>query len=240
MTTIEITPERLTVIKHLASGKGIDVVATITRLPRARVVDIGAHHGYPDTEKLTRAAELMQARLDRDAAAIPERQPQTAGTREVPVAPPTASPRVITSPKPPPIDPSLTKPDEIRVLLNTAKQHPAKRIQTQADRVFDALDKLRGLIRDDEEKNAAKRKAEADKAAARAQVQQLEQQLRDAKAKLRTTTSAPKTTAEGEGPSAADIRDWAAGEGIECPTRGRVPQAIRQAYDEAHPVAAAS
>jgi Lsr2 len=38
-------------------------------------------------------------------------------------------------------------------------------------------------------------------------------------------------------PSAA-IREWAAGEGIDVPSRGRIPEEVSLAYDEAHPVAA--
>ena len=34
--------------------------------------------------------------------------------------------------------------------------------------------------------------------------------------------------------TAAEIRAWAAAVGIECPTKGRVPKAVRAAYDEAH------
>lgn len=36
------------------------------------------------------------------------------------------------------------------------------------------------------------------------------------------------------GPSAADIRDWARGNGYELSDRGRVPAEVREAYDAAH------
>lgn len=36
------------------------------------------------------------------------------------------------------------------------------------------------------------------------------------------------------GPSAQDIRTWAAENGHEVPVRGRVPKEIREAYDAAH------
>jgi hypothetical protein len=35
-------------------------------------------------------------------------------------------------------------------------------------------------------------------------------------------------------PKAAEVRAWAAAEGVECPAKGRVPKAVRAAYDEAH------
>jgi hypothetical protein len=35
--------------------------------------------------------------------------------------------------------------------------------------------------------------------------------------------------------SAAEIRAWAAANGIDCPPRGRIPNTIAQAYADAHP-----
>jgi hypothetical protein len=221
--------QRITVLKHLASGKAIDVVAAITSLSREVVLDIGSHHGYPDKDKLSWAVDTLTAKLDEQATALPERRPEPtrpAAARPVPAVP--------SSPQAPAAQ--LTKPDEIRVLLNTAKAHPSKRIQKTADKVFDDLDRLRGLIAEDEEKHAERRAAEAEKAAARAEVQRLEQQLRDAKAKLRGTTATTATpSTASNGPAAADIRAWAAEHDVACPPVGRVPAAVREAYETAHP-----
>lgn len=239
--TATITPEqRLTVVKHLATGKNPDVVATITKLSRGAVVDIGSHHGYPDTEKLCWAADILTKKItDGDAPTEDPRRETRAqnGTRVTTTSQPgvTASP-VGTA--------QLTKPDEIRILLNTAKAHPSKRIQHAADRVFDQIGRLRDLIRDDEEKNAEKRRHAAEKEAARAEVKRLEEQLAEARAKLRgPKPDAPNAHTPGEngdGPSSKEIRSWAKATGVECPPVGRVPAAVRAAYDEAHREAAAS
>jgi Lsr2 protein len=219
--------QRITVLKHLAGGKDLDTVAAITSLSREVVLDVGSHHGFPHTDKLARAVEILTAKADEQAAALPERRPEPArpaAPRSIPDAPSQQAPG------------PLTKPDEIRILLNTAKAHPSKRIQKAADKVFDDLDRLRALITEDEEKHAVRRAAEAEKAAARVEVERLEQQLRDAKAKLRgTTTTASKSEGDDEGPSAAAIRAWALGAKLECPSRGRIPADVRQAYDTAHP-----
>lgn len=224
MSTITIDNERLQVVKHLAAGKSIDVTATITRLPKDRVLDIASHHGYPDREKLGKAAELMTARLDREATALPERAPEPL-------------PRQISSPKPPPPDPSLTKPDEIRVLLNTAKAHPSKRIQNAANRVFDQIGKLRDLIAEDEQKHAAKRAESAAKEKARARIKALEAEIAAEKAKLRgkpvaSATDAPRATTapKGEYPcrneGCDEIKDTGQGrsmhERFHCPHRADV------------------
>lgn len=225
--TKDITQEqRLTVIKHLASGKAPDVVAAIASLDRSTIIDIGAHHGYPDTDKLKWAADVLQGKLDADRA--PEPAPARPDTTVHVVTRPAAA-----APSERPAGP-LTQPDEIRVLLNTAKAHPSKRIQKAADKVFDDIDRLRALIREDDEKHAARRKAEAQKAAARAEVERLEAQLAAAKAKLRGATPQATTAATAGGPTAAEIRLWAASAGIDCPTVGRVPAAVREQYEKAH------
>lgn len=185
MTTTTLTPaQRLTVVKHLANGRSLDTVATICKIPRETVLDIGSHHGYPSTAKLTWAVEILAKKIDEQASTLPERAPDRAPQPQV------ARPPVAATQQPE----ALTRPDEIRILLNTAKAHPTKRIQNAANKVFDDLDKLRALIAEDQEKHAERRKAEQAKAAARAEVERLEAQLREAKAKLRGKVAAPKSS----------------------------------------------
>lgn len=43
-----------------------------------------------------------------------------------------------------------------------------------------------------------------------------------------------RTAARADGPSAKEIRTWAAANGFEVSERGRVPEEVRQAYDAAH------
>lgn len=227
--TQEVTPQqRIAILKHLATGKDLDTVAAIMRGTSRDVIgDIARHHGYPDTSKLSWAVDVLVKKEEEAAkASIP------AGTTPAPAAPrpATTSPSSITAPA----ARTAQGPDEIRVLLNTAKGHPSKRIQAAADRVFDQLDKLRGLIREDQEKHAARRQADAEKAAAKAEVARLEAQLREAKAKLRGGTTETQATASSDGPSTKEIRAWAHANGIDCPTRGLLPAAVHQAYDEAH------
>ncbi len=236
MTSIEITPTlRLTVVKHLANGKDPDTVATITKLPRSAVVDIGADHGYPNTDNLRKAASILTRNLEQ--ANAPQPGQLTQGTPDADGTTNLASGFAVVPPTT-----TLTQPDEIRVLINTAKGHPAKRIQNAANKVLDDIARLRDLIKEDQDKNAVKRKANEAKAAARAEVARLEEQLRAAKAKLRgsTTPKAPKSTTAtpGNDPSPAQIRAWAAENGVECNSHGRVPQHVVEAYTDAHVQAA--
>lgn len=229
--TINITPEkRITLLKHLAGGKPSTVVASLMSMDEADVVSIASNHGYPALNKMSWAVDVLTEKLQKEQAA-PERPlargegttPRTIPARAEAAAPVSA----------PPSQTQLTKPDEIRVLLNTAKDHPAKRIQTAANKVFDDIAKLQQLIADDQEKNAERRRLEAEKAAARAEVKRLEQQLATAKAKLKGTP-ASKTVTTSEGPAPSDIRAWAREKGLDVPSRGQLPKSISEAYDEAH------
>lgn len=166
--------QKLTILKHLAGGKNVDLVATIMHCKPADIIEAAKGHGYPDVEKLKWAADILEKKLEDDD------QP-TASTL------PAGAPRAASVPNLPAHGtlPPVSRPDEIRILINTAKAHPSKRIQAAGDRLIDQVNKLRALIVEDQEKHAARRQAEAEKAAARAEVERLEKQLAAAKAKLR-------------------------------------------------------
>lgn len=183
-TRTEITDElRLTMLKHLAGGKDLDTVATIVRIPRPLVLDVVSKHGYPNS--LDKGIELLTIETPVGAASTPA--PTGPGSTPRPA---TTSPSSVTHPDARPVG----APDEIRVLLNTGKNHPSKRIQGAANRVLDAIGRLRDLLAEDAEKNAAKRAEEAEKVAIRAEVKRLEAQLADAKAKLRGGSKPVTTT----------------------------------------------
>lgn len=232
----DVTPQqRIALLKHLVNDKTPEAVATILNITRDQVVEVARHHGYPDKQKMEWAIDILVEKATKaETAAIPAGTPVRVAPAQPTPAAPTAAAATPAAAAP------LTKPDEIRILLNTAKGHPSKRIQTAADRVFDQLDKLRALIRDDEEKNAEKRRQAAEREKARAEVKRLEEELRAARAKLRGKDAEPSTSdSDEDGPSPREIRAWAADNDVDCPTHGRVPAAVREAYDTAHRAGAA-
>lgn len=225
-TTRSATPQQqIAILKHLAGGKDFDTVAQILDLPRDQVVDFARTHGYPDADKMLWAVDVLAKKLATTENTLPAGRPQPSGVRLV-SQPPT----------PAPTSAGLAKPDEIRILLNTAKAHPSKRIQGAADRVFDQLDRLRGLIREDQDKNAEKRAAAAAKEKARAEVKRLEAELAAARARLRsdTATTTPASSTAAVDVPAKIIREWATAGGLECPSHGKIPNTVRTAYDAAH------
>jgi len=99
--------------------------------------------------------------------------------------------------------------------------------------------KIAGLVADlaqlvAEEAVSLREAAEAErrKAEARAEVERLERELAEAKAKL--TGKPPTQGGQIDTPSPAEIRAWAQQNGVECTRTGIVPKAVRAAYDAAH------
>lgn len=240
MTSNEIRPEQLlTILKHLATGKGIEVVASIIHLPTDVVREIAVAHGYPDREKLGYAVDEAQAQLDQARNTIP------ASTLPQGLPPGVTRPRptAVQAPAsaPPAQIPAAEKPDEISNLIDTAKNHDRARIQKLAEKILEDLAKLRGLIDAEHEAFQTRQRVAKEKAAAKAEIERLERELKAARDKLRPakkSTSGAQSTASDGGPSAADIRAWATQKGLEVPGRGRLPQEIREAYDDAHQAAA--
>jgi len=216
MTT---TPEqRLTVLKHLATGKAHHVVATITHVNIKDVKEIGDSGGYPDTDALKTAAQQLQA--DLDAAALPVRperaipagggwarktlphagDPPTRHPTISPAAgdstPPAAGPDLKATTKAGPLDDPFPRVDDdqtarLRALINTAKAIPTRKVQRQLERALDALTTLQEYVTAHQAALHAREQAERDRLAARAEVERLEKQLLEARAKLRRHKAHP-------------------------------------------------
>jgi hypothetical protein len=113
-----------------------------------------------------------------------------------------------------------------RDLIDEGKASSFAKVRRAAEKAQAALDALAAAIEDTRLAEAAKRAAAAEKEAARRKVAELERQLAEAKAALRGKPApAPTGTAE-----AKTVRAWAAANGIDCPTRGKVPAAVVDAY----------
>jgi len=207
MTTItDLTPaQRITVLKHAIAGRDTAFITTVTRLSREQVRQVLQSHGYPDVPKMEWAIDVLDKQAEGDLVTTKPLATGQVVLEKIPAA--TLAPP--TGPRPTPAPQPLTKPDEIRVLLNAAKGHPSKRIQNAANKVFDDLDRLRTLIKTDEEKHAAERRAKAVREAekrrreqereqALAEVRAAEEALRAARAKLRGHKNHPGGNGKAE------------------------------------------
>lgn len=129
----------------------------------------------------------------------------------------------ILPPLPPlPIQEPTMTDDTTTDLIAQGQEHSSKRIQAAAKRADEALEKLRDLFA-----------AEQAKAEAQAEIDQLERQLREAKARARGQAVTSPATAVAR-VDTKKIRAWAHEHGVHCPDRGRVPKRVVEAYDQAH------
>lgn len=232
-TSTQISPaQKVTVLKHSIAKRDTTFITTVTRLTVEQIRQIQQSHGYPHDDKMRSAITSLEKKIDSE------------NVIEGPTyVPPRPSSRTDT------ISATTAPADAVMVLINRAKDHQSKRIQNAANRIFDNLDHLRTLLAEDEKKNAAaraaklakeaeRRKLNAERDAAMAEVARLEAQLREAKSKLKAPSKAHTTstaTTDAGGTSAKDVRAWASTKGIACPSRGVIPQSVRDAYALAHP-----
>jgi plasmid stabilization system protein ParE len=113
-------------------------------------------------------------------AAIRARNGVTNDPMPVPSPRPAPQPAAPSTRRPPVTTPTFHR-DSLTEMIEKAKQLPTKSIASAARRVEDAIQRLRDVIADDDGKRAARR-----------EVERLEQQLADARAKLRGRAGAPR------------------------------------------------
>lgn len=128
-------------------------------------------------------------------------------------------------PTPPPLQPARRSTiGEVALAVNELTRHKDARVRKQAERTITQVRRLVDVLSEYDEK-----------AAARAEVERLEQQLRDAKAKLRG--SGEQVPLVGPAVDSKAIRAWAARNGVDCPSVGPVPQRVVDAYQAAQSAA---
>lgn len=187
-------------------------------------------HGYPDKAAMARhVIELSNG----TAVPAPADKPQR----------PLAAPAVVGAPPQFEVFPraSATTPGlpdaRIETLLNAASKSEKARTRRLGVRVHELVAELRGLVNTEAQEREASAKERAEKERLLAEVKQLEEQLAAKKAALRTPVKKASGTPAAKSDNAA-IRAWAATQDIECPGFGRVPAAVREAYEAAaHPEA---
>lgn len=201
-TAPEITAEqRLTVVRHLAHGRGLDFTAAATHLDADTVREIGVEHGWPREESLAKAADVLARRLDADAKATMTPRPDlevvaqnnrpSGQTRREMVARASESDR--TGQRPVTIRQSDDRQlsgsrqfDATAALLLRGRESGKKRTQNLAERISDQLTDLRDRLDEEDRERRAQEKLEAEKAEARVEVERLERELAEAKARARS------------------------------------------------------
>jgi hypothetical protein len=189
------------VLRLIEDGNKLSQIADLTGLHKGHVVKVAREHGY--------AVNPSTDRFQR-----------------------TVAPRPLTAVKPAPQTGADAEQGKAGVrpatrdLIDEGKASSVARVRRAAEKAQAVIDHLAAVIEETREAEAAKRAAKAEKSAARRKVAELEAALAAAKAALRGKP-APTTAPVGD---AKAIRAWAAANGVECPTRGKVPAAIVEAY----------
>lgn len=191
------------VLRMIEDGGKSQAIADLTGLPRREVVRIARENGY--------GLNVSNDRFQRVAAPKPL---ATGGI--VRMAPTQAAAGGITT-EVIELDQSVPLRPVERDLIAEGKASSIARIVRAASAAEKTLTILADLL---EEHRATE--------AARIEVARLEKKLADAKARL-------KGGRKDDGPSldAKTVRAWAAQNGIDCPSRGRPPQRVVDAYREA-------
>lgn len=118
-------------------------------------------------------------------------------------------------------------------LLTRADATGDKRIAAAAERVRKHLADLAQLVNTWESRVAERERVAKEKAAAKAEVERLERQLREAKARLGRQSSA-KPAQPTDDVDAKVVRAWARENDIDVPNAGRVPQRVVEAWRKAN------
>lgn len=107
-------------------------------------------------------------------------------------------------------------------LLSNGLASTRARTRKKAERARDLLHDLRVILNAEAEED--ERVAQAS-----AEVERLTRELAEARARLRGSA----TISVSGSVTAAELRAWARENGVECPPMGRVPAAVREAYEAA-------
>lgn len=171
-----LSPE--TVARHISDGvKTIDFLIAASGWSDQEIRRYAMDMGYALNAANGRFRPVPPATTKAGVAASPIQRP-TSGPLLANASDRTAPPALASEIRP-----------VHRDLITEGKAHSVMRVQRAAVKAEVALQTLANLLDATRAEEAAKRRAEEEKAAARAEVERLEQQLADAKAKLR---GAPK------------------------------------------------
>lgn len=214
------------VFSLIADGNKLSAIADLTGLPKGEIVRVAREAHYALNVSSDRFQPAPQSKPKPQGIVRPQ-----SGTGAASANPEgNAGQALGSAAAPAPVSP--IRPAH-RDLIEEGKQHSSIRVQRAAVKAEVALKTLAAMVESTRLEEAAKRAAEKAKAEARAEVERLEKQLRDAKAKLRgpARAAAVAVVAQNQaGASAKEIRAWAAANGIDCPATGRVPRRAVDAY----------
>lgn len=125
-----------------------------------------------------------------------------------------------------PVDNTQDTQDPIAAILEKAGQSTRPGTRKKAQRATTLIDQLRTILDTEHDQDQTREQA-------RKKIERLEAELAQAKAALRNRPNTTTPNGTSHGTTAAEIRAWAAANGIECNPTGRVPRTVTDAYEQA-------
>jgi hypothetical protein len=177
MTAITLEASHTTVLKLLARGRAPDWVADATGRTPAAVREIGQKYGWPDKDKMLAA---LAAAGESDVARIPAAPPSPAR----PSDPGTTGLDGGATQHPDPGQPSPPA-GRLELMLARCAKHDTAAVRTARNSVLSACTRLEQALQNAETRDRDKQHRDAEKAAAKARIDSLKRQLREAQQQLR-------------------------------------------------------
>jgi hypothetical protein len=230
----QLTRDEAKILAHYAAGESAKTITTNTDYTIDLVGRVLHEHAGNDR---TRAHQLVleyQERTQAVAAArglnappAPRVQPRPAApaAAKTPAAPENTEPQ-ITGPQITETEPVGTL--EFESLLQAADATGVPRLQRAATKIRDLITELRT----DLAQHTREATLRAEQAKLEAQLAAIKEQLRP----QRTQPIPPTASSTEAGPAPLDakaVRAWAQKQGLYCPARGRIPDAVTDAYQQA-------
>lgn len=254
--------DKIAVLKLLAKGKDFGFVrAANMHLSDEEVREIAQSGGYPDRDKMQWAIDTLQKHVDERSRELPAAQ-TPAPRADIDRTRPRVledQPR-----QKPAFDATADLLLKAAAHPRARVQSLGKKISDQLVQLRDAIasaeadEKAKRAAR--ERREAEKRSRERAKQQMRDEVRRLEAELKAARAKLRgkaaptTSANSAKSSARADrlreafrakadaqqafldrhGVTSRDVRDWAAVNSVQVAPTGLLPNAVLEAYDQAH------
>ncbi|MER5322312.1 Lsr2 family DNA-binding protein [Streptosporangium roseum] len=215
-TSTTMPAEQARALAVLAKGNTAQDAAAETGLKLATVVQVARRQGWTVHPTTGLAADLSR---DDSKPVLPDDIAHLAEECE-------PKPRIVITLDENPVD----------ELLADARRCNDRHVQAALRRAESAIGKLADAYSGVAERIAAEQAREAAKQAALDEVADLERQLVEARRRVKAAGVAPGrvTRRSADGATDAEIRAWAAENGIDCNSRGAVSSKVRRQHGDAH------
>jgi hypothetical protein len=217
---LPLTPDDAKILAHYAGGESAADICTATGFSLSRVGRVLDEHAGNNRELAHQIVLDYAERTQTAPPASPATAPAATTVPPHPAPAATAKPRTV-EPASDHITTTAPADDQIAALLEQADSTGEPRLHRSAGKIRELVDGLRT----DLAQHLREVPLRAEQARLRARLAEIDTELQGQHAP--TTVEQPEVDTK-------KVRAWAAEQGLDCSTHGRVPGAVLTAYREAH------